>query len=516
MDVKMERNIYFPRMNNEEYWNRRLGTIVSTDAAGAQVDINIMDDTYGVLHNNGDGVNDGRAGFLLLCGAIVLFMSLPGLALYYSGMVRVQNVLATVMQTFSIVCLITVLWLCFGYTLAFAPIGAKSSFQHDNPFFGGGERLFLQGMTIHTKHTLASTVPETIFCFYQLTFAVITAALICGSFADRMKFGPMLIFMGLWHIVVYCPIAHSVWHQQGFLFQAGALDFAGGNVVHIASGVSGLVSSIVIGNRRGFGKQRFEPHNILLTFMGTCMLWVGWMGFNAGSGISGNFDMTLAGNACLTTQISAATGAMSWMLLEWAIRKQPSVLGMVNGAVAGLVVITPGAGFVDMTGAFIIGLVGGPLCYLGAQVKHYIGIDDALDAFGVHAVGGIIGGIAVGFFANPINYSLGKGVYYFGVKDGGHQLAMQLYAIITSILWSGGITFILLKAIDLTIGLRVAAEDEDAGLDVSIHGETIDVHSADRVAKVKEQELDSKWAEARVRDELNDSTSGKVVPNDAP
>jgi len=483
----MQPNKYFPRMNNEEYWS---GRQLSGD----------------------DVINDGRAGFLLLCGAIVLFMSLPGLALYYSGMVRVQNVLATVMQTFSIVCLITILWLCFGYSLSFAPVNAHGHVLAKNPFFGGGERLWLQGMTIHTRHTLASTVPETIFCFYQLTFAVITAALICGSFADRMKFGPMLLFMGLWHLIVYCPIAHSVWHEQGFLFQAGALDFAGGNAVHIASGITGLVSSVVVGNRRGFGKQRFEPHNILLTFMGTCMLWVGWMGFNAGSAISGNFDMNLAGNACLATQISASTGAMMWMLVEWAVRKQPSVLGMVNGAVAGLVCITPACGFVDMTGAFIIGFIGGPLCYIGAQIKHYVGIDDALDAFGVHAVGGIIGGIATGFFANPINYPACKGVYYFGLDDGGNQLAMQLYAIICSILWAGGISFILLKGIDMTIGLRVSAEEEDAGLDLSLHGETVDAEGTSKLAKVQEQELDSRWASARPKDELDNSTSGKVVP----
>ena len=468
---------YYPRLNNEEFHRRLDPVMVMADDA-----------TYGVLYNQTDLVNDGRAGFLLLCGAFVLFMSIPGLALYYSGMVRVQNVLATVMQTFSICCLITFLWLCFGYSIAFAPINYVNPKLAKNPFFGGGDRLWLQGMTLDSKHSLASTVPETIFCFYQLTFAIITAALICGSFADRMKFGPMLLFMGLWHLIVYCPIAHSVWHPQGFLFQAGALDFAGGCAVHIASGITGLVSSVVIGNRRGFGKQRFEPHNILLTFMGTCMLWVGWMGFNAGSAISGNFDMRFAGNACLATQISAATGALMWMLVEWAVRKQPSVLGMVNGAVAGLVCITPGAGFVDMTGAFIIGFVGGPLCYIGAQVKHYIGIDDALDAFGVHAVGGVIGGIACGFFASPHLYALSKGVYYFVVKDGGNQLAMQLYAIIVSIIWAGGISFILLKGIDMTLGLRVSAEDEDAGLDSSIHGETIIIEK-EASYSVAEQEV---------------------------
>ena len=490
---------YYPRLDNEEF-HRKL------DLLG------IYDDNYGVLHNRDDLVNDGRAGFLLLCGAFVLFMSIPGLALYYSGMVRVQNVLATVMQTFSICCLITFLWLCFGYSIAFAPVNYVNPKLAKNPFFGGGDRLWLQGMTLDSKHSLASTVPETIFCFYQLTFAIITAALICGSFADRMKFGPMLLFMGLWHLIVYCPIAHSVWHPQGFLFQAGALDFAGGCAVHIASGTTGLVSSVVIGNRRGFGKQRFEPHNILLTFMGTCMLWVGWMGFNAGSAISGNFDMRFAGNACLATQISAATGALMWMLVEWAVRKQPSVLGMVNGAVAGLVCITPGAGFVDMTGAFIIGFIGGPLCYIGAQVKHYIGIDDALDAFGVHAIGGIIGGIAVGFFASPNLYAHSKGVYYFGVKDGGNQLAMQLYSIIVSIIWAGGISFILLKGIDMTLGLRVSAEDEDAGLDSSIHGETIDSASVDKLSIVQENELDKKWASARSKDELDSSVNGKVIP----
>ena len=342
-------------------------------------------------------------------------------------------------------------------------------------------------MMIKTTHMLAPTIPEALFCAYQLAFAIITAGLICGSFADRMKYHSMIIFITFWHIIVYCPLAHSNWHPQGWLYQLGVLDYAGGNVVHICSGVSGLATVLVIGNRKGFGKERFEPHNILVTFMGMSMLWVGWYGFNAGSAYGANHN---ACYALLATQISTSVSALMWMLTEWGVRKQPSILGMINGAVAGLVCITPAAGFVDMTGAFFIGFFGGPLCYLGAQLKHYLGFDDALDAFGVHAIGGIVGGLAVGFFATdqvalPFSYgeAAGKpilGVYYAGVKVGGHQLGIQCVGIAFAIGWSFIWTWCILQIIDKTIGLRVSSQDEEVGLDSSIHGET---NSGSQIAK---------------------------------
>ena len=417
-------------------------------------------------------VEDGSTAWIMVSCSLVLFMSLPGLALFYSGMVRVTNVLATVAQTFAIACIITLCWLFFGYSLAFAPAEQETSPQGTS-IFGDGSRLWLQGLEPTSVHYLAPLIPESVFCFYQLTFEIITAALICGSFADRMKFMPMCIFMILWHFTVYCPIAHANWHQNGFLFIAGIKDFAGGNVVHIASGVSGLMSSIVVGNRRGFGKERFEPHNTLLTFMGTCMLWVGWMSFNGGSALAAD---SRAGGAMLMTHIATATSAITWSITEMIYNKtsNPTVLGMVSGAVAGLVVITPGCGFVDPTGAFFTGFFGGPLCFFGAQLKHYLGFDDALDAFGIHAIGGIIGGIAVGFFAVDI-YGLGydEGVYYAGLKEGGTVLGNQIYGIIVCAGWAAFMSYILLIFLDNTIGLRVSAADEDAGLDSSLHGESI-------------------------------------------
>lgn len=319
---------------------------------------------------------------------------------------------------------------------------------------------------------------------YQLTFAIITPALICGSFADRMKYWPMMIFMAIWHVTVYCPLAHMMWQLEGLMFNLGVADFAGGNVVHISSGVAGLVAALIIGNRKGWKPKDYEshkPHNILLTLMGMSMLWVGWFGFNAGSALSAG---TLAGYAMLNTQISTGVASIAWMLTEVIFRKKPSVLGMVNGAIAGLVCITPGCGFVDPNGAFFFGLIGGVGCYFGAQLKHWLfHIDDALDAFGVHAIGGIIGGILVGFFANPQvsaggahlpgTDTLYTGVFYGSTNIGGHQLAYQLAGILISIAWSAIVSFIILKGLDLTIGLRVSEQDEEEGLDASLHGETI-------------------------------------------
>jgi len=411
--------------------------------------------------------DSGDTAWLMTSTALVLFMTMPGLCLYYCGMVRTKNVLATVMQSFTIFCLITVLWLMWGYSLSFGPADADSN--TGNPIFGDGSRCWFRGMSLETSHQLAGTIPEAIFCMYQLTFATITAALITGSFADRMKYESMILFTILWHTCVYCPTAHAVWHPDGFLFKAGVLDFAGGDVVHIASGISGLVTTIIIGKRKGFGSENFEPHNILMTFMGMSMLWVGWLGFNGGSAVASN---ARASYAIMNTIISTSTASFSWMLIEWYVRKQPSVVGMINGAIAGLVCVTPACGFVDPTGSFIIGLLGGPFCYFGSQVKHHMGYDDALDAFGVHAVGGIFGGIATGFFANPDNGGF-YGVYYAGLEVGGKQLGNQIYGIVVTCGWAAFMTAIICILIEKTIGLRVSAEAEEMGLDSSIHGESI-------------------------------------------
>mmetsp|Transcript_17753 Transcript_17753/g.16027 ORF Transcript_17753/g.16027 Transcript_17753/m.16027 type:complete len:490 (+) Transcript_17753:74-1543(+) len=415
----------------------------------------------------GPDFSSGDTAWMLTSTALVLFMTMPGLALFYAGMVRSKNVLATVMQSFAITCLITFLWLCYGYSISFGPISASNTTPH--PVYGSGDRTWLNGMTVYTVHQLAPTIPESVFCMYQLTFAIITAALITGSFADRMRFGPMLIFITIWHTVVYCPVAHSVWHPQGFLFQSGALDYAGGDVVHICSGISGLTSAIYLGHRKGYGKAKFEPSNILITFIGMAMLWVGWFGFNAGSAVAANGR---AGMAMLITHISASVASLSWMATEWIVTGKPSVAGMASGAIAGLVVVTPMSGYVDQTAAFIGGLLGGPFCYFGAQIKHYFGYDDSLDAFGVHATGGILGGILCGFFANP--YISGqKGVFYSDTYYGGRQLGEQIYAIVVTIGWSAFATLCILFLVDKVVTLRVSEQEEEDGLDHSLHGETL-------------------------------------------
>ena len=440
----------------------------------------------------------GDTAWMLISSALVLLMTMPGLAIYYGGMVGQKNVLSTVMQSFSICCMITVTWLAISYSLCFTPTGGNNKLTDDatlnqksNYIIGDVSRVWLRGLLINSASEMASTIPESVYCMFQLTFAIITAALICGSFADRMKYWSMMLFIFIWHLAAYCPIAHATWHHQGILFRLGVLDFAGGNVVHISSGTAGLVAALILGNRKGWKPKDYDshpPHNILLTFMGMSMLWVGWFGFNAGSATQARFG---AGFAMLATQIATATASLAWMLTEVAFRKKPSVLGMVNGAVAGLVAITPACGYVDMTGAFIIGVVAGPGCFFGAKLKHYVfKIDDALDAFGIHAIGGIIGGILTGFFATPhvtgpLGYAtetiqpggsfpmVAVGVFYGNTWYGGHQLAHQLCGILYSLAWSGITSFVILKVLDLTIGLRVSAEDEEAGLDSSLHGESV-------------------------------------------
>jgi Amt family ammonium transporter len=427
----------------------------------------------------------GNTAWMMTSCALVLMMTIPGLALYYGGMTRTKNILAMLMQIFSITCLITFLWLCFGYSLAFAPVAADEM-RHSlggngndvqvNPFLGDSSRFWLVGTTIESFHFNAPTIPESVFIFYQLTFAIITAALMCGSFADRMKYGSMLLFISIWHICVYCPIAHWVWHPNGFLFKTGALDFAGGNVVHISSGMSGLATVMVIGNRKGFGKERFEAHNTLYTVVGCSMIWVGWFGFNGGSEVASDGK---AGMACLVTQISTSMAALTWMLTDWYVSGKPSVLGMINGAIAGLVAITPASGYVDPTGGFFIGLFAGPVCYFGALLKHMAGYDDALDAFGVHAVGGIYGGLMTAFFAsqavcpacatNGILYQTGH-----GYTERARLLGIQVYSIVVTLGWSFFMTYFICRVLDSTIGIRVSDKEEDEGLDSSIHGESVD------------------------------------------
>jgi ammonium transporter, Amt family len=336
--------------------------------------------------------DSGHTAWVLTSSTLVLLMSLPGLALFYGGMAQVKNVLSTVFQTFSIACLISVLWFMFGYSLAF---GTGSG------VFGGSSRFWLLGdestiprIGVQTKHPLAPHIPETVYMMFQLGFAVITAAIVCGSFAERMRFRSMLAFITLWHLLVYCPVAHSVWAKDGFLARAGCLDFAGGDVVHVCAGFSGLAASVAVGPRAGFGVEELRPHNVVYTLIGGSLIWVGWFGFNGGSALRADGR---AGFAVLTTQISAATCALAWMATEWRHRGKPSVLGIVCGAVSGLVIVTPGAGYVDQTGAFCMGLIGAPIVYFGLQAKHHAGYDDALDAFGVHGMGGIVGCILTGY-----------------------------------------------------------------------------------------------------------------------
>src|SRR3984957_18337679 len=327
-------------------------------------------------------INSGGTAWMLTSTALVLMMTIPGLALFYGGMVRKMNVLTTVMQSFAITCLVTVLWMIVSYSLAFT---------EGNPFFGGFSRVLLDGMTVDSINDLAKTIPESVYMCFQMTFAIITPALICGAFADRMKFSALLWFIGLWAVLVYAPIAHWVWGADGFLNDAGLLDFAGGTVVHINSGVAGLMCALMLGKRRGYPVEPMPPHNLVLTLIGASLLWVGWFGFNAGSAVTAG---TSAGMAMAVTQIATATAALTWMFVEWLFKGKPSVLGICSGAVAGLVAITPASGFVDPRGALVIGVAAGVVCYWGATgLKHAFGYDDSLDAFGIHGVGGTVGAI---------------------------------------------------------------------------------------------------------------------------
>jgi Amt family ammonium transporter len=404
--------------------------------------------------------NSGDTAWMLASTALVLMMTIPGLAIFYAGMVRKKNVLATAIQSFATCCLVTVLWMVVGYSLAFTDGGSLNS------FIGGLDRVFLSGMGLDASHSLAPTIPESVYMTFQMTFAIITPALITGAFADRMKFSSMLVFMAVWLLAVYAPICHMVW-GGGFLGGLGVLDYAGGTVVHINAGLAGLIACIVIGKRNGHGHdESMAPHNLILCLVGASLLWVGWYGFNAGSAVSAG---DRAGMAMAVTQIATAASGLSWMFVEWALKGKPSVLGILSGAVAGLVSITPASGFVDPMGALIIGLTTGVVCYISVvYAKKFFGYDDSLDAFGIHGVGGIIGALLTGVFASSAIGGTG------GLLEGNlNQLWLQLLGVGFTIVYTSGITFGLLKVIDKTMGLRVDEEIEIEGLDHHLHGETV-------------------------------------------
>ena len=406
---------------------------------------------------DGAKINSGDTAWMLTSTALVLLMTIPGLALFYGGMVRKKNVLATLMQSFAITCLVTVLWVIAGYSLAFMP---------GSEYIGSLDRFFLSGMSYMkeankvTVSHLATTIPESVFMMFQMTFAIITPALITGAFADRMKFSAMLWFMGLWSLLVYSPIAHMMWEPGGKFAAMGILDFAGGTVVHINAGIAALVCALVLGKRIGYGKEAMAPHNLVLTVVGAALLWVGWFGFNAGSAVASDGR---AGMAMTVTQFATAAAALAWMFTEWLAKGKPSVLGIASGAVAGLVAITPASGFVGPTGALIIGIAAGVICFVASSsVKKALGYDDSLDAFGVHCVGGIVGALLTGV----LNVKEISGV------DG--SLMTQFYGVVTTLLYSGIMSYIILKVIDMVIGLRVSADEEREGLDLVLHGEKVE------------------------------------------
>ena len=409
-----------------------------------------------------DTLSAGDTAWMLTATALVLLMTIPGLSLFYAGMVRSKNVLSVMMQCFAITGLMSILWAVYGYSLAFDTTGMEAGVTNLSSFVGGLDKLFLSGVTVDS---LAGTIPETVFMTFQMTFAIITPALIVGAFAERMKFSALLWFMGIWFTVVYTPIAHMVWAGDGaFLWDLGVMDFAGGTVVHINAGIAGLVACIVIGKRKGYPNVAMTPHNLNFTIIGASMLWVGWFGFNAGSELAA--DGT-AGMAMAVTQIATAAAALSWMFSEWLHHGKPSVLGIATGAVAGLVAITPASGSAGPMGALVIGIASGAICFLcSTQLKRALGYDDSLDVFGVHAVGGIVGAILTGVFADV---SLGgAGLERETMVS---QVWAQFIGVVFTVIYSGILSFIILKVIDAVIGLRVSEEDETQGLDISLHDE---------------------------------------------
>lgn len=409
-------------------------------------------------------LNSGDTAWMLISTALVLLMTIPGLALFYGGMVRAKNVLSIMMQCFAITGLITILWVVYGYSLAFDTAGMEKGVLNFNSFVGGLDKAFLSGLTADGLTSATALFPESVFITFQMTFAIITPALIVGAFAERMKFSAMLIFMAVWFTVVYAPIAHMVWSGDGALmWDWGVLDFAGGTVVHINAGIAGLVACLVLGKRKGYPTTPMAPHNLGYTLVGAAMLWIGWFGFNAGSAAAANGT---AGMAMLVTQIATAAAALAWMFAEWITHGKPSALGIASGVVAGLVAITPAAGTAGPMGALVIGLASGVICFFAAtSLKRALKYDDSLDAFGVHAVGGIVGALLTGIFAAP---SLGG---FGSVEDIGAQFFVQFKGVAFTVVYTAVVTFVILKVLDLVMGLRVIEEEEAVGLDLALHNE---------------------------------------------
>ncbi|GMV68230.1 MAG: ammonia channel [Pseudomonadota bacterium] len=405
----------------------------------------------------------GNTAWMLTSTALVLFMTIPGLALFYSGMVRAKNVLSVLMQCFAITALVSILWVVYGYSIAFDTTGMEQGVVNFNSFVGGLTKAFMAGLT---RDGLVGTIPESVFATFQMTFAIITPALIVGAFAERMKFSAMLLFTAIWLTLVYLPIAHMVWSGNGgLMWDWGVLDFAGGTVVHINAGIAGFVACLVLGKRKGYPTTAMPPHNLTYTLIGASMLWVGWFGFNAGSAVAADGS---AGMAMLTTQVATAAAALAWMFAEWLSHGKPSVLGIASGAVAGLVAVTPASGTCGPMGALLLGLIAGVLCFLAStRLKRALGYDDSLDVFGVHAVGGLVGAILTGLFADV---SMGGKGLAEGVTIGA-QLWIQTKGALFTVIYTGVLSFIILKVIDVLVGLRVSEEEETQGLDISLHDE---------------------------------------------
>lgn len=399
-------------------------------------------------------INQANTAWILTSTALVLFMTLPGLSLFYAGLVRSKNVLSVLMQCFAITCLISIMWLAGMYSLIFTDGGSVQF------LIGGLSKAFVPDMGVDS---LTGDIPESVFFMFQMTFAIITPALIVGGFAERMKFSSMMVFSALWALLVYVPICHWVW-GNGWLAQLGVMDFAGGIVIHITAGVSALVTALVLGKRKGFPTTAMPPHNMPMVVTGAGMLWVGWFGFNAGSALTADGS---AGMAMLVTHISAAAGSLTWMVIEWIRFGKPSVLGIVTGMVAGLGTITPASGFVGPAGALVIGITAGIVCFYAVQiVKRYFKIDDSLDVFPVHGVGGVIGSILTGVFAAKSMGGLGLDVSIM------HQVGIQTLAVVVTVIWSAAFSYIILKALDSLMGLRVSEDQEVEGLDIVLHEET--------------------------------------------
>ncbi|NQD76256.1 ammonium transporter [Pseudomonas sp. CM27] len=409
-------------------------------------------------------LNSGDTAWMLTATALVLFMTIPGLALFYGGMVRSKNVLSVMMQCFAITGLMSILWVVYGYSMAFDTTGMEKGVLNFNSFVGGFSKAFLSGVTPDSLTSATALFPEAVFITFQMTFAIITPALIVGAFAERMKFSSMLVFMGIWFTLVYAPIAHMVWSGDGALmWDWGVLDFAGGTVVHINAGIAGLVCCLVLGKRKGYPTTPMAPHNLGYTLMGAAMLWIGWFGFNAGSAAAANGT---AGMAMLVTQIATAAAALGWMFAEWIGHGKPSALGIASGVVAGLVAITPAAGTVGPMGALVIGLSSGVICYFCAtSLKRKLGYDDSLDAFGVHGIGGIVGAILTGVFAAPALGGFGA------VTDIGMQVWIQAKGVLFTVVYTAIVTYVILKVLDVVMGLRVNEEEESVGLDLAQHNE---------------------------------------------